>query len=298
MEQDKDNFLKEIFERSWPSILNSCYKFGSKNPREDAQDLHHDLYIKYLNNLNKKKDIKLHIEANDEVKMRFLYRKGNSQPEEIQDNVLNILQGQSINFIVKNVSSSLKNLNIKNFKFSINPNASKGAKDELSYEIYDEGKYELQNDNKAVRPQPIHLNISNIQYSIQRAAINLSQDLYSNKNKRNKMYDDVVIESGSEIDGMENEDTKRNGRAFRANNPVEKKVIENIDQRTRMKMLKEYINTKMETKRSQVIHYFMQGLSYTEIASLMDITEGNARKLRYRAFIELEEHFKNKDINS
>ena len=285
MEQDKANFLQEIFERAWPSILNSCYKFGSKNPREDAQDLHNDLYIKYLNNLNKKKDIKLHIEANHEVKMRFLYRKGNSQPEEIQDNVLNILQGQSINFIVKNASSSLKSLNIKNFKFSINPNSSKGVKDELSYEIYDEGKYELQNDNKPVRPEPIHLNISNIQYSIQRAAINLSQDLYSNKNKRNKMYDDVVINEDNDI-------------IDERNKLPETRIIEDIDQRRRMKMLKEYINTKMETKRSQVIHYFMQGLSYKEIASLMDITEGNARKLRYRAFMELEEHFKNKDKNT
>ena len=285
MEQDKANFLKEIFERAWPSILNSCYKFGSKNPKEDAQDLHNDLYIKYLDNLNKKKDIKLHIEANDEVKMRFLYRKGNSQPEEIQDNVLNILQGQSINFIVKNASSSLKSLNIKNFKFSINPNASKGAKDELSYEIYNEGKYELQNDNKTVRPEPIHLNISNIQYSIQRAAINLSQDLHSNKNKRNKMYDDVVINEDNDI-------------IDERNKLPETRIIEDIDQRRRMKMLKEYINTKMETKRSQVIHYFMQGLSYKEIASLMDITEGNARKLRYRAFMELEEHFKNKDKNT
>jgi len=295
MAQDKANFLKETFERAWPSILNSCYKFGSKNPREDAEDLHHDLYIKYLNNLNKKKDIKLHIKSNEEVEMRFLYRKGNSQPEEVQDNLLNILQGQLINFIAKNDCSSSKTLEIKDFKFSINPNASIGTQDELSYEIYNEGKYELYSNNQSTIPDPIYFNVSNIQYSIQRAAINRSQDLHSNKNKRNKMYDDVVIESGSEIDGMENEGTRRNERTFRSNNPVEKRVIENIDQRRRMKMLKEYINTKMETKRSQVIHYFMQGLSYKEIASLMNISEGNARKLRYRAFIELEKYFKNKD---
>jgi len=282
MAQDKANFLKETFERAWPSILNSCYKFGSKNPREDAEDLHNDLYIKYLDNLNKKKDIKLHIKSNEEVEMRFLYRKGNSQPEEVQDNLLNILQGQVINFIAKNDYSSLKTLKIKDFKFSINPNASIGTQDELSYEIYNEGKYELYSNNQPTIPDPIHLNVSNIQYSIQRAAINRSQDLHSNKNKRNKMYDDVVINEDNEI-------------IDERNKLPETRIIENIDQRRRMKMLKEYINTKMERKRSQVIHYYMQGLSYKEIASLMGISEGNARKLRYRAFIELEKYFKNKD---
>lgn len=285
MEQDKANFLKETFERAWPSILNSCYKFGSKNPKEDAEDLYHDLYIKYANNLNKKKDIKLHIKSNEEVEMRFLYRKGNTQPEEVQDNLLNILQGQVINFIAKNDHSTSKTLKIKNFKFSINSNESLGTHDELSYEIYNEGKYELHSNNQSTIPDPIYFNVSNIQYSIQRAAINLSQDLHSNKNKRNKMYDDVVINEDNDI-------------IDERNKLPEIKIIEDIDQRKRMKILKEYINTKMETKRSQVIHYFMQGLSYKEISSLMNISEGNARKLRYRAFMELEEHFKNKDINT
>jgi len=102
MKQDKAIFLKETFERAWPSILNSCYKFGSKNPKEDAEDLHNDLYIKYLNNLNKKKDIKLHIKPNEDLFMTYLYRKGNSKPEEVQENFLNILQGQVLNFIIKN----------------------------------------------------------------------------------------------------------------------------------------------------------------------------------------------------
>ena len=136
----------------------------------------------------------------------------------------------------------------------------------------------------STKPDSIHINVTNIQYSIQRAAINLSQDLYSNKNKRNKMYDDIVIDEDNDV-------------IDERNKLPETKIIEDIDQRKRMKMLKEYINTKMEAKRSQVIHYFMQGLSYKEISKLMDISEGNARKLRYRAFLELEEHFKNENIS-
>ena len=68
MAQDKANFLKETFERAWPSILNSCYKFGSKNPREDAEDLHNDLYIKYLDiNSNIKGPFEIELDMYDEL---------------------------------------------------------------------------------------------------------------------------------------------------------------------------------------------------------------------------------------
>ena len=54
----------------------------------------------------------------------------------------------------------------------------------------------------------------------------------------------------------------------------------------------------METKKSQSIYYFMQGLSYEEIAKLMNISNGHARKLRCRAIQELARQFKGMKIES
>ena len=62
--------------------------------------------------------------------------------------------------------------------------------------------------------------------------------------------------------------------------------------------LKKYINDKMETKKSQSIYYFMQGLSYEEIAKLMNISNGRARQLRCRAIQELARQFKGMKIES
>ena len=55
----------------------------------------------------------------------------------------------------------------------------------------------------------------------------------------------------------------------------EQKMVENLDNARKNKKIKEikkYINDKMETKKSQSIYYFMQGLSYEEIAKLMNKT--------------------------
>ena len=36
----------------------------------------------------------------------------------------------------------------------------------MLYEIFNEGKYELLSDNKSTKPDSIHINVTNIQYSI------------------------------------------------------------------------------------------------------------------------------------
>ena len=50
----------------------------------------------------------------------------------------------------------------------------------------------------------------------------------------------------------------------------EQKMVENLDnaRKIKIKEIKKYINDKMETKKSQSIYYFVQGLSYEEIAKL------------------------------
>ena len=75
MEQDKDNFLKEIFERAWPSILNSCYKFGSKNPKHNGiicngYDLNTDKYARML-----KLDLSFLINANKLFKEKLFVKQ-------------------------------------------------------------------------------------------------------------------------------------------------------------------------------------------------------------------------------
>ena len=78
-------------------------------------------------------------------------------------------------------------------------------------------------------------------------------------------------------------------------------MVENLDNARKNKKIKEikkYINDKMETKKSQSIYYFMQGLSYEEIAKLMNISNGRARQLRCRAIQELARQFKGMKIES
>ena len=65
-----------------------------------------------------------------------------------------------------------------------------------------------------------------------------------------------------------------------------------------MKEINEYINKKMEEKKSQSILYFMQGLSYEEIAELMNITKARARQLRFKALQELAQNFKGMKFES
>ena len=73
MENKRNLFIKDTFEQAWPAIKNNCYKVGSKNPEEDAKDLYHDIYIKYLEKLNSIKEIDFII-SNEQVSMSF-YKK-------------------------------------------------------------------------------------------------------------------------------------------------------------------------------------------------------------------------------
>ena len=82
----------------------------------------------------------------------------------------------------------------------------------------------------------------------------------------------------------------------------EQKMVENLDNARKNKKIKEIKNILMIKWKLKNLNpfttYATQGLSYEEIAKLMNISNGRARQLRCRAIQELARQFKGMKIES
>ena len=267
----KSIFLQDILKKSWPAIKNNCYKVGSKNPEVDAEDIYQEIYIKFLEELNTQKKISIDFKQNNQI--IFLNEKIKDYSS---DREINFLQAQKIFLTCKNNTAVEKKIGINNTNVIFNILPSMENKN--IFEIYEIGKYNFFVNEPEKHIKKPTINIFNILLSIHRSAKNLSIDLLSKKNIRNRNHDPIVINDKDEVIDYRN-------------SQPEDKIIDEIDDKKKIKLIKDYINKKMESKRSQVMYYYLQGMSYKEIGSLLNISEGNARKIRFKAINELTENF-------
>ena len=277
--------------KSFPSFITACRINGSRSPQDDAMDLQNDLFLKLRDHIYKPQNIKILVAQLNNVKMYYRKQKGRSEGIEEEENSLDIVQGKLLNFSVKNKTENTVSISIDTLSKSIN---NKEEENNIEYilneiQIDDDGRKKPKNtelflNNNSIKPNALHINVYPMEYSIQRSAKNLAIDKYSSKNTKNKTFIDIVIEPGKNIDAAE-------GSPGYKEKENEDSIIENIELQRQRKKLHEYMDNKMDPKMALALRYHMQGLSGGEIATLMEISHGNVRKLIYKSRLELTHAF-------